>query len=147
MADINPDVFSAQAKMLQRDFYGTWGKLNRLVLNHTFDSLGQDKVAAIGRIAARTTVSDFRYVIGALGASTGVKIGYVEVDDVSVNDDDAFATEADTSSATNSDGNAESFKPITFENDVYIIVTQTGAGNADGDDIDMLIDYEYHGGK
>lgn len=147
MADINPDVFGTQAKKLQRDFYGTWGKLNRLVLNHTFDSLAQNEVVAIGRIAARTTVTDFRYVVGALGGTSGIKVGYVEVDDPSVNDDDAFFAEADTSSATAGDGNDESFKPITFENDVYIIVTSTDSGEADGDDIDMTIDYEYHGGK
>lgn len=145
MADINPDVFGPEASFRQRDFYGTWGKLNRLILNHSLAAVAQSKVVAIGRIAARTTISDYRYVIDALGANTGVKIGYVEVDDPSVNDDDYFATEADTSSATNSRA-ATTFEPKTFENDVYIIVTQTGSGDATGD-VHFLLDYEYLGGK
>lgn len=144
MADINPDVFGVEASQRSREFYGTWGKNNKPDFKHTFAALAQNKVAAIGIIRARTRVKDFRYVIDALGANTGIKLGYVEIDDPSVNDDDFFATEADTSSATN--GRATTMEPTTFENDVYIIATQTGSGTATGD-IFFVPDYQYLGGK
>jgi hypothetical protein len=143
MADINPDVIGTFAAKRHREFYGTWGKLNKPYFKETLASLN-NSVAAIGIIRARTQVVDFRYSMAALGAGTGIKIGYVEIDDPSVNDDDAFATEADTSSATN--GRGDAFTPITFENDVYIIVTETGSADASGL-VEFLPEYNYLGGK
>lgn len=129
MADLSIDEVGLQASKRELRTAGTWGRDVSKTMAETLATLAQNKVIAIGILPANIEIFDWRYVMAALGANTGIKIGYRQVDDISVNDDDAFATEADTSSGTN--GRATTV-PLTFDNAVYIIATQTGSGDASG---------------
>lgn len=145
MADLAIDFTGqmAEKRELAHVTAGTWGRDVSKNFQETLASLAQNEVIAIGIMPANIEILDWRYHMAALGASTGIKLGYRQVDDISVNDDDAFATEADTSSITN--GRC-AVVPLTFENPIYVIATQTGVGTASGV-VTFIPTYRFIGGN
>lgn len=137
---------SAEARTLVPG--GTYGNVQQVRGTVTLAAFTQNKVAALVRIPAHSTITSVSGTHAALGASTVLEIGYEAVDE-SPSDPDAFADVADSSSAgvfatPNATSQANSPAGVAVTEDTYITVKQTAVATGAGV-VTVLVQYEYVG--
>lgn len=94
----------------------------------TAASMAQNDVIRLGRVPKGSDVYGIHRYNAALGASTALTYGYEAVDGSPVSAA-YFATVADASTASS---DFVACVPFTAQEDLYLTVTQTGAGSASG---------------
>jgi hypothetical protein len=121
MADLN--VINARRDVT---YTGTFGTLSAVVYSYTFAAADIGDVALLGQIPENARVVGAIVTNAALGSSTGIKVGYRKVNsgDTLTEDDDAFATDADTAAGASA---AYYFAPIKNTVKTYLTCTVTGA--------------------
>lgn len=131
--------------MKSQSFYNTqtagdFGDANNAHLYVDLAATPQGTVVDLGVFGAGTRVDDVKVINGALGAGTGIKVGYRNFDGSDTADDDAFVTVADTATAKTNRSNAA---PIQFDQKVVVTLTVTGAA-ATGR-VDVVVSNVYSG--
>lgn len=119
---------------------GDFGDANNA---HLYVDLAATPIATVvdlGEFGAGTRIDDVKVVNAALGASTGIKVGYRYADGAGTDDDDAFVTVADTATAKTNRSNTA---PIIFDRKVIVTLTVTGAA-ATGR-VDVVVSNVYSG--
>ena len=122
---------------------GTFGNLNKEVATANLAATAANDVVEVLRLEAGTLITGLAVHYGALGASTGIKVGisYFSAED-GTDDDDAFVTVADSSTA-----GVASYPgvPLLFDVPTKLTVTVTGAA-ATGK-VTIVPEYVYAGAK
>lgn len=134
------NVYGPRAKPREPVDAGDFGRGHPKVYSIELAALGQNEVAALGKIPAGSIVVDLRYNTDALGANTAIQFGYEAVDG-SPASANYFATASDTSSAAN--GRTSAFA-LNVTEDLYITAKNTGSGDATGT-VEVIVTYVYIG--
>jgi hypothetical protein len=132
MADLNKESLKRQLVP-----GGTWGRNTKIARAYTAAAAAIADVIYMAFIPAGSRVDDLRLVNAALGASTTVKVGYINAD----GDDDDYWLGATATNTAGSSRTAAFSKH--FDKDTYVIATVGGAA-ATGK-IEVIVDYEYIG--
>lgn len=132
MANLNKDSLKRQLVP-----GGTWGRNTKVSKSYTAASAATNDVIYLALIPAGSRVDDVRLTNEALGASSTLKVGYVNEAET---DDDYWLAATSTASAASTRTAAFS---KTFDKDTYIIATVGGA--AVTGKIEAVVDYEYLG--
>lgn len=123
-----------------RVFNGEYGNLSVAKGYGTFTGDAIGTVIQCIEVPAGAEIYGMDIFRAALGASTGLKVGIAYPDGDGTDDDDLFATVADSSSAGTTEYKA---KPFTTPGRSIITITNTGAA-ATGT-VDLVLKYVYSG--
>lgn len=132
MANLNKDTLKRQLVP-----GGTWGRNTKVSKAYTAASASIADVIYLALIPAGSRVDDLRLTNAALGASSTVKVGYVNE---AGTDDDYWLAATSTASAAST--RTAAFSKV-FDKDTYVIATVGGA--AITGKVEVVVDYEYTG--
>lgn len=124
---------------------GEQGNLSCRHFQYTLAGVVQNDVVYFGKLPAGVTVVDGYIKQAALGAGTGITVGYIKVNagDTLTADPDAYATDADTAAAAQTRFDV-SVIPASLAVETYVTLTATADATHAGL-VDIVVYYIYDG--